>query len=209
MIVEHLQHPLVLAPMAGGPSTPELAASVSQAGALGFLAAGYVTATQLEQLIGQTRALTSRPFGVNVFVPDGALPGEGVVADYVKLLQPVSDELGVALGHGRHDDDDWEAKLDLLGSIDVAVVSFTFGCPSTAVIDRLHAAGTEAWVTVTTPAEAATASEAGADVVVAQGVEAGGHQAVFRDDQDERRERFTCSSCWTRSTSRWWPPAGS
>jgi nitronate monooxygenase len=64
----------------------------------------------------------------------------------------------------------------------VPLVTFTFGCPEPAVFDRMHAAGAEAWVTVTSPAEARIARDAGADALVVQGVEAGGHRAVFEDD---------------------------
>ncbi len=76
----------------------------------------------------------------------------------------------------------WAAKIDLLAAERVPVASFTFGCPDREVIDRLHRAGSEAWVTVTTPDEARQAVAAGCDVLVLQGVEAGGHRAVFRDD---------------------------
>ncbi len=64
----------------------------------------------------------------------------------------------------------------------MAAVSFTFGCPHPAVIGRLRAAGSEVWVTVTSPGEALLAAEAGADVLVVQGAEAGGHRAAFIDD---------------------------
>ena len=74
-ILEGLHVPIVQAPLAGGPSTPGLAAAVSDVGALGFLAAGYLTATRLESDIAALRALTDRPFGVNVFVAAGAAGG--------------------------------------------------------------------------------------------------------------------------------------
>ena len=61
--------PVIQAPMGGGPSTPELAAAVSNAGGLGFLAAGYKTADAMLAEIAATRRLTGEPFGVNVFVP--------------------------------------------------------------------------------------------------------------------------------------------
>ena len=65
-----------------------------------------------------------------------------------------------------------------------AVVSFTFGCPQPDLVERLHDAGSEVWVTVTHPAEASQATDAGADALVVQGSEAGGHRASFRDDAD-------------------------
>ena len=72
MILDSCDIPVVLAPLAGGPSTPELAAAVSNAGGLGFLAAGYLSAVELAARRRRLAELTSRPFGVNVFVPGPA-----------------------------------------------------------------------------------------------------------------------------------------
>jgi len=155
---------IVLAPMAGGPSTPELAAAVSEVGGLGFLAAGYLTAAALEEQIARTRGLTRRPFGVNLFVP-GPPSDRAAYEDYV-----------AGLGEPRYHDDDWEAKLELVAEVEV--VSFTFGCPD--VLDRFDTP----WVTVTTPEEARKAVESGAKGVIAQGAEAGGHRGSFEDDDD-------------------------
>jgi nitronate monooxygenase len=179
VIIDELQTPIVLAPMAGGPSTPELTAAVSRAGGLGFLAAGYLTAAATAERIAATRALDGGPFGVNVFVPGTATPADR----FARYL----DELGRdhTLGEARFDPDDWAAKLDLLIAGPVPIVSFTFGCPSSAEIDRLHAAGSEIWVTVTSVTEARIAREAGADVLVAQGAEAGGHRGTFADRTED------------------------
>jgi len=92
--------------------------------------------------------------------------------------------LGAGAGEPRADDDDWEAKLALLAASPVPVVSFVFGCPSAETVARVQAAGSEAWVTVTSPDEAREAAEAGADVLVAQGGEAGGHRGSFSDRPD-------------------------
>ncbi len=85
MILEQLDVPIVLAPLAGGPTTPALAAAVSSAGGLGFLAAGYLTAEALAGQIGQARTLTGGPLGVNVFVPGRASP-EGSAKPYAAAL---------------------------------------------------------------------------------------------------------------------------
>ena len=106
MILDSLDVPVVLAPLAGGPSTPELTAAVSEAGGLGFLASGYLKADALAERMEQTRALTSSVFGVNVFVP-GPAAAPAAYADYVAGL-------GAGAGAPRADDDDWEAKLALL-----------------------------------------------------------------------------------------------
>ena len=174
MVLSRLAHPIVLAPMAGGPSTPELAVAVSEAGGLGFLAAGYLTAKALGDEIGAVRAATSAPFGVNLFVPGQPARNLDAVRAYVATLGP-------GAGEPRYDDDDWDAKLAVLQEARVPVASFTFGCPAAAVVGGLHAGGTEVWVTVASVAEARIARDAGAGVLVAQGVEAGGHRASFRD----------------------------
>jgi nitronate monooxygenase len=180
VILDQLAVPIVLAPLAGGPSTPELAAAVSNAGGLGFLASGYLSAAALDDRIARARALTSAPLGVNVFVPGDPAPA-GAVREYAARLATTAAQAGVALGEPRFDDDDWAAKISRLTADPVAVTSFTFGCPDRAVIGNLHAAGSEAWVTVTSPAEARQAAVAGADVLVAQGSEAGGHRGSFAD----------------------------
>ena len=164
-VLDGLEIPIIGAPLAGGPSTPELAAAVSNAGGIGFLAAGYLSADALAERIAATRALTDKPFGVNLFVP-GPRADPATYADYV-----------AELGDPRWDDDDWDAKLTLLAREPVAAVSYTFGCP-----DPFPDLPGEAWVTVTSPAEARAAAHA--DVLVVQGGEAGGHRGTWVDTPD-------------------------
>jgi nitronate monooxygenase len=178
MILDQLAHPIVQAPMAGGPSTPALAAAVSEAGGLGFVAAGYRSADQLRDEMRAVREAMSAPFGVNLFVPSPDDADETAVDAYVDRLRA---EYGDQVGEPRYDDDAWDAKLAVLHEEPPAVVSFTFGCPAGEVLRSLAEAGSEAWVTVTSPAEARTARDAGAQVLLLQGVEAGGHRAVFDD----------------------------
>ena len=179
VIIDELRTPIVLAPMAGGPSTPELAAAVSDTGGLGFLAAGYLGATDTGDRIASLRQLTRAPFGVNLFVAGVPTPPEQF-ANYLEHLGRT-----FPLGEARFDTDAWDEKLDLLTADPVAVVSCTFGCPSESEIARLHAAGSEVWVTVTSVTEARIAVEAGADVLIAQGAEAGGHRGGFTDQPEE------------------------
>jgi nitronate monooxygenase len=181
VILDRLDVPIVLSPMAGGPSTPQLAAAVSSAGGLGFLAAGYLSADALAGQIAAARTLTAAPLGVNLFVP-GAPSPSGAAADYARRLAAVAAEAGVELGQPRYDDDAWEAKLAVLTSDPPPVISFTFGCPGPSVISAVKGAGSEVWVTVTAPGEAGHAASAGADVLVAQGSEAGAHRGSFTDD---------------------------
>jgi nitronate monooxygenase len=184
VICDELEAPVVLAPLGGGPSTPELAAAVSDAGGLGFLAAAYLTAESAADRIEATRRLTARSYGVNVFVA-GSGPAEvSAYRGYLDRLAEWGGQRGAELGEPRYDDDDFEAKIELLTSDPVAVVSFTFGCPPATVLERLRSAGSEVWITVTSPAEAAEAEAAGADALVVQGSEAGGHRASFSDRDD-------------------------
>ncbi|HTX10181.1 MAG TPA: nitronate monooxygenase [Solirubrobacteraceae bacterium] len=174
--------PIVQAPMAGGPSTPALAIAVCEAGGMGFVAAGYKRADAVAEEIRAVRAGTAKPFGVNLFVP-GAQPADpDSVTKYLRELAPEAERQGVELGEPRFEDDDWAAKLDVVCAERPAVVSFTFGCPAADVFERLHDAGVAGWVTVTNRAEAKEAEAAGADGLVVQGAEAGGHRGGFKDD---------------------------
>ncbi len=168
--------------MAGGVSGPELAAAVSEAGGLGFLAAGYKTADGVYQEIKRLRSLTDRPFGVNVFMPQPEYAESGAVEVYAHQLAGEAAWYETELGDpdsGR--DDGYDAKLAVLLDDPVPVVSFHFGVPSREALERLRRAGTFTLVTATTAEEAVAVERAGADAVIAQGVEAGGHQGTHRD----------------------------
>jgi nitronate monooxygenase len=180
MLPGALRVPIVQAPLAGGASTPALTAAVVGAGGFGFVAAGYKTADALRDDIRATRALTGEPFGVNVFVP-GHATERLRYERYIEALRDEAGRQGVALGEARFEDDAWDAKLALLEDDPVAAVSFTFGCPPADVVARLQAAGSSVWVTVTDVAEAEGAAQAGADALILQGIEAGGHRASFID----------------------------
>src|SRR5438105_5582110 len=181
MILDQLDHPVVQAPMAGGPSSPALAAAVSEAGGLGFVAAGYRTAAAVAAEIAAVRAATSRPFGVNVFVPSPDGADRGLLAGYVERVRREAAGYGAPTGEAAWSDDAWEEKLAVLVAERPAVASFAFGCPPPEVIERLGEAGVEVWVTVTEPEEAERAAAAGAGGLVVQGVEAGAHRGTFSD----------------------------
>ncbi|TVL91891.1 nitronate monooxygenase [Streptomyces sp. SAJ15] len=177
------RYPIVQAPMAGGASCPRLAAAVSDAGGLGFLAAGYKTPEAMYEEIKQLRAQTERPFGVNLFMPQPAAADPSAVEVYSEQLAAEATWYETPLGDPDSGNDDaYEVKLAILLDDPVPVVSFTFGCPSRAVFDAFAKAGTRTVVTVTSPEEAEAAQWAGADAVCVQGVEAGGHQGTHRDD---------------------------
>ena len=106
-----LQHPIVQAPMGGGASTPALAAAVSDAGGLGFLAAGYKSPDGIRQEVKALRERTNSAFGVNVFVPSGARAADAVIERYAATLQGDAERHGIELGDPRHNDDGWHDKL--------------------------------------------------------------------------------------------------
>lgn len=171
--------PLVAAPMAGGPTTPDLVIASAEAGVFGFLAAGYQTPDAMADDIALVRGRVPS-FGVNLFVPDRSAVDRAVVLAYRERLQDDAARAGVDLGDPVWDDDDhWRAKVDLLLGEPVPWVSFTFGLPGQALVDALHDVGTEVAVTVTDPVEAAAAEEQGADLLVVQSKEAGGHRGSF------------------------------
>jgi nitronate monooxygenase len=181
-LTDLLRGPIVVAPMAGGPSTPALVIAAAQAGALGFLAAGMKTTDAMAAEMAVVRAATSEAFGVNVFVPGQPAADPQRTAAYVESLDPDARALDARPGEPAWDDDDWTGKILALLKDPPAIVSFTFGCPSPDVITSFQDVDCAVAVTVTSPAEALAAAEAGADCLVVQGSEAGAHRGNFRND---------------------------
>ena len=138
---ELVRWPVIQAPMGGGPSRPVLAAAVSDAGGLGFLAAGYKTADEVALEIAATKRLTGAPFGVNVFVPYRPPVDEAALGRYLADLENGRVVVGVSLGPSEWSDDEWTAKLDVLLRDPVPVVSFAFGCPSREIVSAAAKAG--------------------------------------------------------------------
>ncbi|WP_171055107.1 nitronate monooxygenase [Mycobacterium sp. DBP42] len=177
--VRGLRRPVLVAPMAGGPSTPELAAAGSNAGGLGFLAAGYLTADALAERIDAARGLTTEPLGVNLFVPQPSAGTSEQIRAYAAELAGEAQRYRVELGTPRFDVDAWAEKLDVVNDLRPEVVSFTFGLPSASELARLRGAGITTVGTVTTPVEAQAAVARGVDALVVQGPGAGGHRGTF------------------------------
>jgi len=176
-----LREPIVGAPMAGGPSTVALAAAVSGAGGLGFLAGGYLPAAVLREQIRALRELDVERFGVNIFASAVAPADPQRLRDYLLEIAPEAARQGTELGEPRCDDDGLREKLALVIQQRVPVVSFAFGCAAAQDIDALHLAQCSVWVTVTNVDEAVRAQAAGADALIVQGSEAGGHRASWTD----------------------------
>ena len=182
-LADLLRRPIVVAPMAGGPSNAELVVAAGRAGALGFLAAGYKTPAAMAAEIAAVRAATADPFGVNVFVPGLPCADPGALDRYLGALRGAGP-----LGDAAWDDDGFDGKVAALLADPPPVTSFTFGCPAAEVISALQAAGSLVAVTVTSPAEAALAATAGADTLCVQGYEAGAHRGTFANDDEPGRD---------------------
>jgi nitronate monooxygenase len=182
------EHPIIQGPMAGGANTPELVAAVSNAGALGSLAGSLLSPDTLRSQVAAIRTLTERPFLLNFFVQNTPSPSPEELAQAEKLLRPVLDALGWdSLPMPAKWCEDFQAQFAALIELKPAVASFTFNQLHKEQVDRLHEAGIAVIGTVTTVDEALAWQAAGADGVVASGIEAGGHRGTFIGPQKEAR----------------------
>jgi nitronate monooxygenase len=180
--------PIVVSPMAGGPTGPALVIAAARAGALPFLAAGNKTPAAMEAEIDAVRGATEGAFGVNVFVPGKPTGDAAALAAYLGSLEAEAAALGAELGAAAWDDDGFDEKLERLLSDPPPIVSFTFGCPPADAVRAFQSKGVVVVITVTTPDEAKLALRAGAESLCLQGSEAGGHRGAFANgdgaDQD-------------------------
>lgn len=180
-----LEHPIVQAPMAGGATTPELVAAVSNAGALGSFAAAVLPPSDIIEAVRRIRTLTSRPFNVNLFVLRDVQPTPSELSAAHDRLNPIRASLG--LGSGTTPAafaEDPRAQLAAVLELAPPVVSFAFDVLDAATVSRFKRAGSVVVGTATSVAEARAWERAGADAICAQGVEAGGHRGTFLGDAD-------------------------
>lgn len=183
-----IEHPIIQAPMAGV-STPALAAAVSNSGGLGSLGAGASNVDQTRAMIRATRALTSRPFNVNLFCHRRATADTAREAAWLAHLEPYFREFGAKPPQALKEIYETflgnEAMFAMLLEERPAVVSFHFGVVPVDWVERFHAAGIVTLACATNPQEAAECESAGVDAIVAQGVEAGGHRGVFEPERGD------------------------
>ncbi|EIK97146.1 hypothetical protein PMM47T1_08391 [Pseudomonas sp. M47T1] len=179
-----VDYPIIQAPMVGV-STPALAAAVSNAGALGSIGLGASTPEQGRAAIRQTRALTDKPFNVNLFCHQPATFDHARNDAWLRHVAPLFAQFDAtaptALNEIYKSFQDDPAMLDMLLEEKPAVVSFHFGVPSTDWVGRFKQAGIFTLGCATTLAEAQLLEQAGVQAIVAQGQEAGGHRGVFDD----------------------------
>jgi nitronate monooxygenase len=183
-----LDVPIVQAPMAGV-STPEMAAAVSNAGALGSIAVGATNAANARQMIRAFRERSNRSLNVNVFCHAPASADPSRERHWIEHLRPEFARVGATppaalaeIYRSFVEDDD---MLALLLGEKPEVVSFHFGIPSAERVDALRAAGIVLVGSATNLAEARALASSGIDAIVAQGYEAGGHRGVFDPNADD------------------------
>lgn len=181
-----IEHPIIQAPMAGGTTTPELVAAVSNAGALGSIGAGYMPPAAITQAIEQTRALTDQPFAVNLFIPQAFEANAGRIEQANARLDAFRHELAIERpAPPEQYAQSFDAQFEAVVEARVPVFSFTFGRLQSKHIERLQSAGTVVIGTATTVAEARALAADGVDMIVAQGADAGGHRGTFLGDFEQ------------------------
>ena len=177
-----ITHPVIQAPMAGFAS-PALAAAVCNAGALGSIGCAGVPPATVRDQITALRQATNRPYNLNFFVHSHPRLDPDASARMRMRLAPYFDEFG--LGVVPEPKEPFppfdEERLDLVLELRPPVVSFHFGLPDAAAVQRVREAGCIILSSATTVAEARSLEAYGADVIIAQGYEAGGHRGSFSD----------------------------
>jgi nitronate monooxygenase len=175
-----VRYPILQAPMAGGPDTPELAAVVSEAGGLGAIGCGYLSPAQIETRVAELRKKTSRPFSVNLFVRESSSDDPAAATRVRPVLDAFRAELGLSGPAATAPEvPSYPEQLEAVIRIRPHVFSFTFGAPTSAQLSRLREAGIVVVGTATSLEEAEALANLGVDAICAQGSEAGGHRGTF------------------------------
>lgn len=175
-----ITYPIIQAPMAGGATTPELVAAVSNAGGLGSLGAGYLSAAAIQTAIQAIRARSQRPFAVNLFIPATYHVEKTQMQQACLDLQQCAETFGHAVRAVKPPyAPDFAEQMAVVVAEKVPVFSFTFGLLDPYWVEQLKKQGTILLGTATTRAEAEALADTGVDMVVLQGAEAGGHRGSF------------------------------
>jgi nitronate monooxygenase len=180
--------PIIQAPMIVQKPLVPLAAAVCEAGGLGSLGCAEMTLDELELRVREMRELTDKPFNLNFFLHEEPKFSPSLDTSVKDLIAPIYNRLGLdlpsvtdanSLGNFN------EVTLSLLMELKPAMVSFHFGCPDTTIVEKLQSVGVLVAATATTVNEAIQLEQAGVDIVVAQGWEAGGHRGSFTCEYED------------------------
>lgn len=175
-----IKFPIIQAPMAGGATTPELIAAVSNAGALGSLGAGYLPPNEIRNTVKQIRQLTTKPFCVNLFIPEKHQVTNEQLEKARQMVQEACSELNFNVTVPKPPyAPSFEDQMNVILEEKVPIFSFTFGVPSIEWIKEFKKNGILLIGTATTIEEAQVLEKNGIDMIVVQGSEAGGHRGTF------------------------------
>jgi nitronate monooxygenase len=179
-----LRHPIVLGPFGGGLSSVALTAAVSDAGGLGSFGVHHLEPAAIAAVAEEVRAATTGPFALNLWVSNHDLPEAEMTperfAAAIGRLQPLYDELGVeSPAFPDRFAPSFVKQAEAVLRAAPAAFSFVFGVPDARLLEEAREHGIVTLGTATTPDEAVALDEAGVDVIVASGAEAGGHRGAF------------------------------
>ena len=173
-----IEHPIIQAPMAGV-TTPEFVSASVEAGILGSIGAGYLSAEETRQFIRKVKERTDKPFAVNLFVPEQVEMDQLNLREAYEALQPIGKQLGIPFWKALLSESQFDRQVQVVVEEGVKICSFTFGLPDAKTVRLLKENGVYLIGTATTVEEAKLAEQVGMDAVVAQGSEAGGHRGSF------------------------------
>jgi nitronate monooxygenase len=177
--------PIIQAPMAGGATTPELIAAVSNAGGLGSLGAGYMTADEIKINVKKIKSLTNKPFSVNLFIPEKHHATDEKIKQARKSVQASCSELNFNIESIKAPyAPSFETQIHAIIEEKIPIFSFTFGILSKDCIENFKKNGITLIGTATTLAEAKLLEENNIDLIAAQGGEAGGHRGTFLESAE-------------------------
>ncbi|MDX1656259.1 MAG: nitronate monooxygenase [Candidatus Competibacteraceae bacterium] len=181
-----LRYPLIQAPMAGGATTPELVAAVCNAGGLGSLGADYLDPEDIRTTIRHIRELTDGPFAVNLFIPESQDEDPQCLERTQERLRSFRQALELPVNPPLPEPfaPPYQEQLAVVLEEQVAAFSFTFGVPRPEELEALHQQDILTLGTATHVLEAIVLEESGVDMIVAQGMEAGGHRGTFIAPQE-------------------------
>jgi nitronate monooxygenase len=185
----NLDFPLIQGPFGSGLSSVDLVVAVSESGGLGSFGVHHLDGAGIRDIAARIRARTARPFALNLWIPlrdsDDPQLTEAQWQSALELLRPYYQDLGVPLPArpGRFGPR-YEEQVETLLELRPPAFSFVFGVPSPAVLDRCRSAGIRTIGAATTAAEARLLADAGVDMIVATGMEAGGHRVSFLQEPE-------------------------
>lgn len=183
----NLSIPVIQAPMAGGITTPALVSEVSNAGGLGSFGFAYSSPKTIGHDLKLAQSLTQGPINANFFIfPSAELPDSKTIRQVIELLHELTPDIDFVVPKPPFCPD-LEMQLEPVWQLQPEVLSFHFGIPPEWVMQRASALSIAIGITATSIEEALRIEQAGANFIVAQGVEAGGHRGTFESERSDEQ----------------------